>query len=90
MLCVSDLDIGNVLLFPIDDKQSRLDGQDQVWFFLNETHDALRLHKTVLPGHARLFHGRSCLFAVEVINSRVYVWLQDCEVVAASEETDWS
>lgn len=27
---VSDLDIGNVLLFPIDDKQSRLDGQDQV------------------------------------------------------------
>ena len=28
--CVSDLDLGNVLLFPIDDKQSRLDGQDQV------------------------------------------------------------
>lgn len=27
---VSDLDLGNVLLFPIDDKQSRLDGQDQV------------------------------------------------------------
>lgn len=27
---VSDLELGNVLLFPIDDKQSRLDGQDQV------------------------------------------------------------
>lgn len=27
---VSDLDLGNVLLFPIDDKQSRLNGQDRV------------------------------------------------------------
>ncbi|XP_072246146.1 chromodomain-helicase-DNA-binding protein 1-like isoform X2 [Leuresthes tenuis] len=26
---MKDLDLGNVLLFPIDDKQSRLDGQDQ-------------------------------------------------------------
>ncbi|XP_033933069.1 chromodomain-helicase-DNA-binding protein 1-like, partial [Pseudochaenichthys georgianus] len=26
---MKDLDLGNVLLFPVDDKQSRLDGQDQ-------------------------------------------------------------
>lgn len=32
-LLLSDLDLGNVLLFPIDDKQSRLDGQDQVGCF---------------------------------------------------------
>ncbi|XP_022614806.1 chromodomain-helicase-DNA-binding protein 1-like isoform X2 [Seriola dumerili] len=32
---MKDLDLGNVLLFPIDDKQSRLDGQDrQVFIFL--------------------------------------------------------
>lgn len=30
MTFLSDLDLGNVLFFPIDDKQSRLDGQDHV------------------------------------------------------------
>lgn len=29
-VCVSDLELGHVLLFPIDDKESRMDGQDQV------------------------------------------------------------
>jgi len=29
-LCVADLELGNVLLFPIDDKQSRLSGRDYV------------------------------------------------------------
>lgn len=30
MTFLSDLDLGNVLFFPIDDKQSRSDGQDHV------------------------------------------------------------
>ncbi|XP_060934573.1 chromodomain-helicase-DNA-binding protein 1-like [Limanda limanda] len=33
---MKDLDIGNVLLFPIDDKQSRLDGQDQLALIVSQ------------------------------------------------------
>lgn len=32
IIFVSDLELGHVLLFPINDKQSRLDGHDQVSF----------------------------------------------------------
>ncbi|XP_062251847.1 chromodomain-helicase-DNA-binding protein 1-like [Platichthys flesus] len=36
---MKDLDIGNVLLFPIDDKQSRLDGQDQLALIVSQQRD---------------------------------------------------
>uniref|UniRef100_A0A3Q1IFD6 Chromodomain-helicase-DNA-binding protein 1-like n=1 Tax=Anabas testudineus TaxID=64144 RepID=A0A3Q1IFD6_ANATE len=36
---MKDLDLGNVLLFPIDDKQSRLDGQDQLALIVAQQRD---------------------------------------------------
>ncbi|XP_074492895.1 chromodomain-helicase-DNA-binding protein 1-like [Sebastes fasciatus] len=36
---MNDLDVGNVLLFPIDDKQSRLDGQDQLALIVAQQRD---------------------------------------------------
>uniref|UniRef100_A0AAQ4NXJ3 Chromodomain helicase DNA binding protein 1-like n=1 Tax=Gasterosteus aculeatus aculeatus TaxID=481459 RepID=A0AAQ4NXJ3_GASAC len=36
---MKDLDIGNVLLFPIDDKQSRLDGRDQLALIVAQRRD---------------------------------------------------
>uniref|UniRef100_A0A3Q3LX77 Chromodomain-helicase-DNA-binding protein 1-like n=1 Tax=Mastacembelus armatus TaxID=205130 RepID=A0A3Q3LX77_9TELE len=36
---MKDLDLGNVLLFPIDDKQSRLDGQDQLALIVSQQRD---------------------------------------------------
>ncbi|KAM7388633.1 hypothetical protein PAMP_024797 [Pampus punctatissimus] len=36
---MKDLDIGNVLLFPIDDKQSRLDGKDQLALIVAQQRD---------------------------------------------------
>ncbi|XP_044054657.1 chromodomain-helicase-DNA-binding protein 1-like isoform X1 [Siniperca chuatsi] len=36
---MKDLDLGNVLLFPIDDKQSRLDGQDQLALIVTQQRD---------------------------------------------------
>ncbi|XP_061593050.1 chromodomain-helicase-DNA-binding protein 1-like isoform X2 [Cololabis saira] len=36
---LSDLDLGKVLLFPIDDKQSRLDGQDQLALIVAQQRD---------------------------------------------------
>uniref|UniRef100_A0A1A8S8B3 Chromodomain helicase DNA binding protein 1-like n=1 Tax=Nothobranchius rachovii TaxID=451742 RepID=A0A1A8S8B3_9TELE len=36
---MKDLDVGNVLLFPIDDKQSRLDGQDQLALIVAQQRD---------------------------------------------------
>lgn len=75
---ISDLDLGNVLLFPIDDKQSRLGGQDQVGS--DETKSTLHKEvlKTLLPGNARLFSDVCRFFAVAVINCvihRVWVYL---------------
>lgn len=39
MLFISDLDLGHVLLFPIDDKQSRLSGQDQLALIVAQQRD---------------------------------------------------
>nr|XP_046246610.1 chromodomain-helicase-DNA-binding protein 1-like isoform X2 [Scatophagus argus] len=36
---MKDLDLGNVLLFPIDDKQSRLEGQDQLALIVAQERD---------------------------------------------------
>ncbi|XP_068175197.1 chromodomain-helicase-DNA-binding protein 1-like isoform X2 [Antennarius striatus] len=36
---MKDLDLGNVVLFPIDDKQSRLDGQDQLALIVAQQRD---------------------------------------------------
>ncbi|KAM3619606.1 uncharacterized protein V6R79_010783 [Siganus canaliculatus] len=36
---MKDLDLGNVLLFPIDDKQSRLDGKDQLALIVAQQRD---------------------------------------------------
>lgn len=36
---MKDLELGNVLLFPIDDKQSRLDGQDQLALIVAQQRD---------------------------------------------------
>ncbi|XP_068615739.1 chromodomain-helicase-DNA-binding protein 1-like [Brachionichthys hirsutus] len=36
---MKDLDLGNVVLFPIDDKQSRLDGQDQLALIVSQQRD---------------------------------------------------
>ncbi|XP_010765723.1 chromodomain-helicase-DNA-binding protein 1-like, partial [Notothenia coriiceps] len=36
---MKDLDLGNVLLFPVDDKQSRLDGQDQLALIVAQQRD---------------------------------------------------
>ncbi|KAM9848259.1 chromodomain-helicase-DNA-binding protein 1-like [Aulostomus maculatus] len=36
---MKDLEVGNVLLFPIDDKQSRLDGQDQLALIVAQQRD---------------------------------------------------
>ncbi|KAK2835916.1 hypothetical protein Q5P01_016400 [Channa striata] len=36
---MKDLDLGNVLLFPIDDKQSRLEGQDQLALIVAQQRD---------------------------------------------------
>ncbi|KAM3875781.1 LOW QUALITY PROTEIN: chromodomain-helicase-DNA-binding protein 1-like [Diretmus argenteus] len=36
---MKDLDLGNVLLFPIDDKQSRLDGRDQLALIVAQQRD---------------------------------------------------
>ncbi|XP_022614805.1 chromodomain-helicase-DNA-binding protein 1-like isoform X1 [Seriola dumerili] len=36
---MKDLDLGNVLLFPIDDKQSRLDGQDRLALIVAQQRD---------------------------------------------------
>lgn len=36
---MNDLDVGSVLLFPIDDKQSRLDGQDQLALIVAQQRD---------------------------------------------------
>lgn len=75
LLFLLDLAVGNVLLFPIDDKQSRLDGQDQVGSF--------KVKLTPLPGNAHLFHDERRLLAVA--GSWVHMWWQNCEVVATDK-----
>uniref|UniRef100_A0A8C5CVN9 Chromodomain helicase DNA binding protein 1-like n=1 Tax=Gadus morhua TaxID=8049 RepID=A0A8C5CVN9_GADMO len=51
---MKDLDLGNVLLFPIDDKQSRLDGQDQVALIVAQQRDRSNnlsgIHLSALEG----------------------------------------
>ncbi|XP_059923676.1 chromodomain-helicase-DNA-binding protein 1-like [Gadus macrocephalus] len=51
---MKDLDLGNVLLFPIDDKQSRLDGQDQLALIVAQQRDRSNnlsgIHLSALEG----------------------------------------
>ncbi|CAL8255432.1 unnamed protein product [Merluccius merluccius] len=51
---MKDLDLGNVLLFPIDDKQSRLDGQDQLALVVAQQRDRSNnlsgIHLSALEG----------------------------------------
>ncbi|CAL8309519.1 unnamed protein product [Lota lota] len=51
---MKDLDLGNVLLFPINDKQSRLDGQDQLALIVAQKRDRSNnlsgIHLSALEG----------------------------------------
>nr|XP_019935975.1 PREDICTED: chromodomain-helicase-DNA-binding protein 1-like [Paralichthys olivaceus] len=45
---MKDLDLGNVLLFPIDDKQSRLDGQDQLALIVSQQRNKANILSGIL------------------------------------------